>query len=64
VVSKKNFRLTVDALNLVIESLWKTAVSENNNARSIHDTVKEALKGGGMTKTLDDVVMKMNGDGE
>jgi hypothetical protein len=45
-VSKKNFRLTVDALNLVIESLRKTAVSENNNARSIHDTVKEALKGG------------------
>ena len=45
--SKKNFRVTVEALNSRIESLRKTAISENNNAKSIHDTTREALRRGG-----------------
>jgi hypothetical protein len=57
VTSKKSFRVTMEALNSGIVLLRKTAVSENNNARSIHDTAKGALRRGG--KTLDDVVKKM-----
>ncbi len=57
VTSKKSFRVTMEALNSWIVSLRKTAVLENNNARSIHDTTKGALRQGG--KTLDDVVKKM-----
>ncbi len=56
-ISKKSFRVTIDTLNVGIELLQKTAVSENSNARSIHDTAKEALKRG--AKTLDNVTKKM-----
>jgi hypothetical protein len=49
--SKKSFRVTMEVLNSGIVSLWKTAVSENNNARSIHDTAKGALRRGGKTLT-------------
>jgi hypothetical protein len=55
--SRKSFRVTVEALNSGIALLRKTKVSENNNARSIHDSAKEALKWGG--KPLDDVMKKM-----
>jgi hypothetical protein len=41
----------MDALKLVIELLRMMAVSENNNARSIHNTAKEALKQG-LTKNI------------
>ncbi len=51
VTSKKSFRVTMEVLNSGIVSLWKTAVSENNNARSIHDTAKGALRRGGKTLT-------------
>ncbi len=56
-ISKKSFRVTIDALNVGIELLRKTAVLENSNSRSIHDTAKEALKRG--AKTLDDITKKM-----
>jgi len=56
--SKKNFKVKIQALNVGIESLRKTAVSENSNARSIHDVASNALKRG--AKTLDDVAKKMN----
>ncbi len=44
VTSKKSFRATIEALNSGIVSLRTTAVSDNNNARSIHDTAKGALR--------------------
>jgi hypothetical protein len=55
--SKKNFRVTIEALNVGIELLQKPAVLENNNTRHIHDTAKEALKRG--AKTLDNITKKM-----
>ena len=51
VTSKKSFRATIEALNSGIVSLRTTAVSDNNNARSIHDTAKGALRRGGKTLT-------------
>ncbi len=45
-------------LNQGIESLKMTSISENNSARSIYDTAKDALKR--RTKTLDDSAKKMN----
>ena len=56
-ISKKNFRATIEAQNVGIEFLRKTAVTENNSARSIHDLGNNALKRG--SKLLDDVVKKM-----
>ena len=55
--SKKNFRVTMNMLNAGITSLWKTAVTENNIARDIHDIAKAALKRG--AKSLDKVTKKM-----
>ena len=45
-ISKKNYRATIDALNVGIGQLRKTAIAENSTARSIHDVAKEALKCG------------------
>jgi hypothetical protein len=57
-ISKKNFRVVTEVLNLGIDLLGKIAVSENSNARSIHNIAKQALKHG--SKTLHDVVKKMS----
>jgi hypothetical protein len=46
VFQSSGFRVTVKALNSGIASLRKTAVSENNNTRSIQDTTREAHKRG------------------
>ncbi len=56
-ISKKNFRVTIEALNVRIEQLWMTAVAENNSTRSIHEVAKNALKRG--LKSLDNVAKKM-----
>jgi hypothetical protein len=55
--SKKNFRVTMNTLNAGISSLRKTAVSENNIARDIHDIAKAALKRG--VKSIDECAKKM-----
>jgi hypothetical protein len=57
-LTKKNYRVVVKMLNQGIESLKMTSISENNSARSIHNTAKDALKWG--TKTVDDSAKKMN----
>ncbi len=56
-ISKKNYRPTIDALNVGIGQLWKTAIAENSTTRSIHDVAKEALKRG--SKSLDDALKKV-----
>jgi hypothetical protein len=56
-MSKKNYRATIDVLNVEIGQLWKTAIAENSTARSIHDIAKEALKHG--SKSLDDALTKV-----
>jgi len=55
-ISKKNYRPTIDALNVGIGQLWKTAIAENSTARSIHNVAKEALTRG--SKSLDDALKK------
>ena len=45
-ISKKNYRAAINALNVGIGQLQKTAIAENRTARSIHDVAKEALKCG------------------
>jgi hypothetical protein len=57
-LTKKNYQVVVITLNQGIELLKMTSIAENNSARSIHNTAKDALKQG--TKTLDDSVKKMN----
>ncbi len=57
-LTKKNYQVVEKTLNQGIESLKMTSISENNSAKSIHDTTKDALKQG--TKTLDDSAKKMN----
>lgn len=56
-ISKKNYSVTIDALNVGIGQLRKTAIAENSTARSIHDVAKEALKRG--SKSLDDALKKV-----
>ncbi len=56
-ISKKNFRVTIEALNVGIEQLRTTAVAENNSARSIYDVTKNALEHG--LKLLDNITKKM-----
>ena len=56
-ISKKNYSVTIDALNVGIGQLRKTAIAENCTARSIHDVAKEALKRG--SKSLDDALKKV-----
>jgi hypothetical protein len=56
-VCKKNFKVTVEALNVRIEQLRTTAVAENASARSIYDVASNALKRG--SKSLDNVAKKM-----
>ncbi len=41
-VTKKNYRVVVKVL-IQVESLKMTSILENNSARSIHDTAKDAL---------------------
>ena len=45
-VCKKNFKLTVEALNVRIEQLRTTAVAENTSARSIYGVASNAFKRG------------------
>jgi hypothetical protein len=52
-VCKKNFKVTVEALNVRIEQLRTTAVAENTSARSIYDVASNAFKHG--SKSLDNV---------
>lgn len=47
----------MNTLNAGISSLRKTAVSENNIARDIHNIAKAALKGG--VKSIDECAKKM-----
>jgi hypothetical protein len=49
-ILKKNYRATINALNVAIEQLRKMAIAKNSTTRSIHDVAKEALKRG--TKSL------------
>jgi ABC-type transporter Mla subunit MlaD len=56
-VSKKNFKVTVEALNVRIEQLRMTAVAENNSTRSIYDVASNAFKRG--SKSLDNFAKKM-----
>ena len=53
---QKNFKVTVEALNVRIEQLRTIAVAENASARSIYDVASTALKRG--LKSLDNVVRK------
>jgi hypothetical protein len=55
-ISKKNFRVMIEALNVGIEQLRTTAVAENNSTRSI-GVANNALKRG--SKSLDNVAKKM-----
>ncbi len=45
-VTKENYWVVVKALIQGIEPRKMTSISENNSARSIHDTAKDALKQG------------------
>ena len=56
--TKKNYLVAVKTLIQGIKLLKKAAISENNSARSIHNTAKKGLKRG--TKTLGDSAKKMN----
>ena len=58
-VCKKNFKVTVEALNVRIEQLRMTAVAENTSTRSIYDydVTSNAFKRG--SKSLDNVAKKM-----
>ncbi len=55
--SKKNFRVMIEALNVGIEQLQMTAVTEHNSTRSIHNVANNALKRG--SKLLDNVAKKI-----
>ena len=52
-VCKKNFKVTVEALNVRIEQLRTTAVAENTSARSIYVIASNAFKRG--SKLLNNV---------
>ena len=56
-ISKKNYRATINALNVGIGQLQKTAIAEISIARSIHNVAKEALKRG--SKLLDGALKKV-----
>ena len=56
-VCHKNFKVTVEVLNVRIEQLRTTAVAENTSARSIYVVASNAFKRG--LKLLDNVAKKM-----
>jgi len=56
-VCKKNFKVTVEVLNIRIEQPRMTAVEENTSTRSIYDVASNAFKRG--SKSLDNVAKKM-----